>query len=71
MAAAFRRSFAGLQAAHGRPPRFQGGFELLYINLGKAYATLGRPADASQAYLAGRAENPSNAALTSDSPPPP
>ncbi len=58
MAAAIRQDFDRAQAAHGKPPRFQGGFELLYINLGKAYAALGRPRDAMAAFADARAENP-------------
>jgi protein O-mannosyl-transferase len=58
IAVASRRQFDDDQVAHGKPLRFQGGYELLYLNLGKAYQTLGRHEKALAAFRKARAENP-------------
>jgi tetratricopeptide (TPR) repeat protein len=58
IAASARRHFDEQQLAHGKGMRFQGGYELLYLNLGRAYQVLGRYDDALAAFRKARAENP-------------
>jgi tetratricopeptide (TPR) repeat protein len=58
IATASRRRFEEAQFAHGKPLRFEGGNELLYLNLGKAYQVLGRYEGALAAFRQARAENP-------------
>ncbi len=58
LAAASRRHFDEVQLAHRKPLRFQGGYERLYLNLGKTYKTLGRTDAALAAFRKARAENP-------------
>jgi tetratricopeptide (TPR) repeat protein len=58
LAHVFRRVFDETQRAHGKPPRPQGGYELLYLNLGKAYLALGRAESSASAYREARAQNP-------------
>ena len=58
MAEAQRQAFARAQVAHGRPSAWLGAFDLLYLNLGKAYAALGRCSEAEAAFHQSLRNNP-------------
>ncbi len=52
VAEAQQKAFARLQIAHAKPPAALRAFDLLYLNLGKAYAALGRCPPAQAAFRA-------------------
>ena len=52
-----------VQLAQGRPLLPRIGFDNLYFNLGKTYASLGQPSEAMAAYRAGRSINPHERAV--------
>ncbi len=58
-----QQEFDDAQAAHGRPLGPRGGFEGLYINLGRTQATLGRHEDAITNLRYARDVNPDDVAI--------